>query len=506
MPHDENNSALSFAEKYADSELIIGIVAAVGIDRQKVIAELESRLKVFNYKGSDIKISKDIIPQLVKIPNHHDEFKRIDFLMDAGNNARKNTNDNRILALGTIAQISANREIEDGHLKASRRSAIIVDSLKRPEEVAAFREVYGQGFFLLGIYSDEKRRADYLVKDKRLTTDQAKRLIERDAEEHNEFGQKTSDTFHLSDFFIHLTNNEDQWKNDLWRILDIIFGHPHKTPTFDEYAMFMAFSASLRSSDLSRQVGAVVAKDNEILATGANDCPKSGGGLYWPERNIQTSEIEDIRRGRDYMRDGDSNAIEKNKIIENIVDNIIKSAPDNKTRNLLLELSLYDVIKKSRISDITEYGRVVHAEMEALLTCSRNYINSRDAELFCTTFPCHNCAKHIIAAGIKRVVYVEPYPKSKTAEFHDDAISMSNKDNSNKVTFEPFVGIGPRRFLDLFSMRLGSGYPLKRKEKNGEKVTWKPEENGLLRVQLLPYSYLDLETIAAENFKKLKDI
>ncbi|MDN3612645.1 hypothetical protein QWZ16_23945 [Vibrio ostreicida] len=26
-------------------------------------------------------------------------------------------------------------------------------------------------------------------------------------------------------------------------------------------------------------------------------------------------------------------------------------------------------------------------------------------------FPCHNCAKHIVASGIKRVVYVEPYPK-----------------------------------------------------------------------------------------------
>ena len=60
--------------------------------------------------------------------------------------------------------------------------------------------------------------------------------------------------------------------------------------------------------------------------------------------------------------------------------------------------------------------------MEELLFCARNTVDTRRATLYTTTFPCHNCAKHIIAAGIARVVYVEPYPKSKAMEFHGDAL------------------------------------------------------------------------------------
>ena len=74
---------------------------------------------------------------------------------------------------------------------------------------------------------------------------------------------------------------EDHLDTAIRRIIEILFGAPYQTPYFDEYAMFLSFAASLRSADLSRQVGAVITKDNEVLGTGANDCPRFGGGLYW---------------------------------------------------------------------------------------------------------------------------------------------------------------------------------------------------------------------------------
>ncbi|WP_413836985.1 deaminase [Desulfobacula sp.] len=153
------------------------------------------------------------------------------------------------------------------------------------------------------------------------------------------------------------------------------------------------------------------------------------------------------------------------------------------------------LLNKSSIKDITEYGRIVHAEMEAILACSRTGIGTEGAELYCTTFPCHNCAKHIIGAGIKRVVYIEPYPKSKAFQFHSDSISteLASKD---KVIFEPFVGVGPRNFFNLFSMKFGSGYPLKRKNKDGTVSEWN-KKNGRLRMQMLPCSYLEREDLAA---------
>jgi deoxycytidylate deaminase len=158
------------------------------------------------------------------------------------------------------------------------------------------------------------------------------------------------------------------------------------------------------------------------------------------------------------------------------------------------------VLKDSRIGDLTEFGRVVHAEMEALLSCARNNCSCRGATLYGTTFPCHNCAKHIIAAGITRVVFVEPYPKSKAVEFHSDSLVLGFSEQERAVRFEPFVGVGPRRFFDLFSMGLSSGYPVVRKEKRtGNVIEWKPE-NARLRLQLMPLSYLQLETLAGSLF------
>ena len=65
--------------------------------------------------------------------------------------------------------------------------------------------------------------------------------------------------------------------------------------------------------------------------------------------------------------------------------------------------------------------------------------------LYTTTFPCHNCTRHIVAAGISRVVYVKPYPKSLAFQLHYDSISLEEKGWSrpgvqgcrNKVAFEP---------------------------------------------------------------------
>ena len=204
-------------------------------------------------------------------------------------------------------------------------------------------------------------------------------------------------------------------------MVELLFGCPTHTPTFDEFAMFLAFSAALRSADLSRQVGAVVACDSQIIGTGANDSPRAGGGLYWPTRN-EKGEFQDEARGRDYKRGGDSNREEQVRIINDIVSRAEEFDLDKQT--------VRDLLERSRIRDLTEFGRVVHAEMEAILSCGRRGISTVGAEIFCTTFPCHNCAKHIIDAGITRVVYIEPYAKSKALEFHDDSIIPPDEEHS----------------------------------------------------------------------------
>lgn len=490
------------------TEIVIGIVGPIGTQNDKVIELITSRLKLIGYETVAIRISQEIIPDLSgKTVPTGGAFEHASSLIQLGNELRSKSKENGILALAAAAKISQQRKKDDkGDPIVDGKTAYIISSLKHPSEVIELRHIYPRGFYLFAIHTNQDRRIQFLM-ERGMSKSEAESLMTTDeGEEEKQYGQHTRDTFQMGDFFVHHEKNEDKLKNSIWRILDLIFGCPTITPTFDEYAMFMASAASLRSADLSRQVGAVIAKQSEILSTGANDCPAAGGGLYWPKYSEKANAIVDEPQGRDYTRGVDSNAAEKAKII----DSVLRRAPEGTDKKTLRE-----VLEASPIKDITGYGRVVHAEMEAIISCARNALSCRGATMYCTTFPCHNCAKHIIAAGIERVFFIEPYPKSKAAEYHSDSIKVEpqsirdrKRDSAETpeeskivVDFRPFIGVGPRQFFDLFSMTLSSGYLLTRKDSTGYVAQWTPD-HASVRVQMYPLSYLELEAVALSRLEK----
>lgn len=276
--------------------------------------------------------------------------------------------------------------------------------------------------------------------------------------------------------------------------------------------MFMAYSAALRSSDLSRQVGAVVANPlGDVIATGANDTQRPGGGPYWPSNSPYT-DGSDEHEGPDYRRGFDSNERERNKILAAVIaalcpeENIAEQLTSEERAALVRKYK--NDLRATGILDITEFGRAVHAELAALMSCTRSGVSPRDGTLYCTTFPCHNCAKHIVAAGIVSVVYVEPYPKSKAKDLHSDAISLPDEEeepsSDPRVTFRAFEGVGPRRFVDLFSLTLGSGRPVRRKQKDADGVCapWQRGAATVPRLAMDPRSYLQREDDAARSFRQ----
>lgn len=494
--------------KLPGSELVIGMVGAVGADLDRVVRYIADIVKEFDYTVNLIKMSR-LIAELKKIDvDNLKEPSRTNELMTAGDELR--IVNNAILSLAAVHNINSNRPLENEKPSTKPRHIFVINSLKHPEEVNALRRIYGNGFFLLGVYVDEEKRKQSLINKKDISPSEADALINRDTTEGIPHGQRMRDTFHLSDVFVELDDEIEQGHSKahtaLERAFDVLFSDPYATPLFDEYAMFMAFAAATRSADLSRQIGAVIARDDAVLAAGANECPRYGGGTYWPFLD-DSGRIQDCPDGRDSKRGKDSNDEEKSLIIQNAVD-AIKDGWE-KAKKILEEDEL-DILQaalaNSMIDDITEYGRVVHAEMEALLTCSRSNIDCKGATLYTTTFPCHNCAKHIIAAGIERVVYIEPYPKSRAFKFHDDSIFdgfLKDPDRRERVAFEPFVGIGPRRFFDLFSMRHGSGFPLKRKDESGCTLPWE-RQTGTIRLPLSPLTYLEREAVALLKFGELR--
>jgi deoxycytidylate deaminase len=262
--------------------------------------------------------------------------------MTEGDKLRQSTGDNGILAYG------ATKKIKDLRKSPNEKTAFIINSLKHPDEVEVLRKIYGQGFYLVGIHADVKRRLKHLTEDKNLSQREATELTEIDEDEKIPHGQRTKDTYHLADFFLSFGKNADYIKNTIQRFLDLIFSNPYLNPTFDEFAMFMAFSSSVRSGDLSRQVGAVIASKEQIMSTGANECPSAGGGLYWAkvDENGMTTDAEG---GKDFTRQEDSNKAEQAEIIEEILQGCrqIDRMPEEAIAGIETAL------RKSRISDLT---------------------------------------------------------------------------------------------------------------------------------------------------------
>jgi len=61
--------------------------------------------------------------------------------------------------------------------------------------------------------------------------------------------------------------------------------------------------------------------------------------------------------------------------------------------------------------------RTIHAEMNAIIQCSINGVNAQGATAYVTNMPCTNCAKALIAAGIKEVIVFSDYHNTLAEDF-----------------------------------------------------------------------------------------
>jgi dCMP deaminase len=124
-------------------------------------------------------------------------------------------------------------------------------------------------------------------------------------------------------------------------------------PSWDQYFMDITRLVATRSSCLRRQVGALLVKDRNILATGYNGVPS----------RISHCEAAGCLRERLKVPSGERH----------------------------------------------ELCRGLHAEQNAIIQAAKHGVNIDSATLYCTTMPCIICTKMIINAGIKKVIYGEGY-------------------------------------------------------------------------------------------------
>lgn len=523
--------ARELVSELVSREIVFGVVGAVGSGTSEVAEALKQFLDDAGYVAEIIK-ARDVIADLA--PNHgvtipaEPKMAQTVALQDAGDAIRKQAGHSAV-AVGMIEKVRGKRASSTGQVAVAgeavrpddRRRAYILDSLRNPAEAALLRSVYQQAFCLIGVICEEdvrKSRLQVKYSDAGLAAIEA--FMKRDEKADQKHGQQVSATFHLADFFVEnsiprfIENTVGEKKaNKLWtvveelgRLVDILTHSRIVRPRPNETAMYHAYGARMRSACLSRQVGAALLdQKGNLLSTGTNEVPRAGGGVYggaFEDFSDQDPSTEsDHRCGvhGGYCR----NTREQNEIIKELLDSVPELKND-------LTPDLLKRIRQTKIGQLIEFSRAVHAEMEALLSAAREGVSTVGSRLFVTTYPCHNCARHVVAAGVDEVQFIEPYLKSKALPLHGDSITSEKTDwippsaffqmtsderrgKNPQVLFRPFSGVAPRLYRKAFY----KDRDLKDDE-SGEILTSFADADGTGVSHVLQISYAQVEALVTQ--------
>lgn len=472
-------------------ELFFAVVGPVGAGGSRAIASLERACRDAEYKPELIRVSDLIKHWAVAQGKDQPSFDRktlenVKVLQDWGDEMR--AADPAAIARATLAEIARRRATRKGDVfvpgeavtPGEEKVAYLIDSIRHPSETNLFRRTYANAFALIGVVCEEQERIKRIL-DKYLTVPEqqnpnlvatAKAFISRDADDEIvPYGQHVTKAFFEADFFVDNTardvTDRDQYLDEpLSRLVSIVSHDRIVRPTIEETAMHHAHSARVRSACLSRQVGAALVDfQGTVLATGTNEVPKAGGGVY--------GELFTEEHGPDDRCAFRPDAYcSSNREQNRIIDDLIKAIPE--LESVADKAALRRTLRKTAVGQLIEFSRAVHAEMDALMSAGREGVSTSGTRLFVTTFPCHYCARHIVSAGVHEVQFIEPYPKSLALSLHKDAITVDasrwrapgtahevTKDEAaddepegtilyGKVLFRPFVGVAPRLYLRAF--------------------------------------------------------
>ncbi|WP_145541797.1 anti-phage dCTP deaminase [Yersinia alsatica] len=468
-------SSINATQEIKDSitpEIIIALCGPIGSPLHETAEQISFSLKKYGYAPYHIRLS-DLIR--INAPssnigiNESTSLKKFKSLISVGDKLREIYGSD-ILAKLAIAKISAERTKKFGDFEdivnesnkdnenriKNQKICHIIDSVKNSSELELLKSIYGKMIFSIGVFSPLEARRENLTKINDLSLDDIAELINTDSGEEFDHGQSVRDTFPKCDYFLRVDDGlsepgnavaKGQILSKLERFFKLIFRSAVISPTEEENAMYAASSAARNSACLSRQVGAAVTSaSGELLSTGWNDVPRNGGGLYG-KPSLRLRVIDPDNRCYATSKRNCSNDTEKRTLAEVVIDSLISEKVISKNKR---EKAIQTIIKNSRLKDLIEFSRAVHAEMHAILGASR-VAGERilGGKIFVTTYPCHSCARHIIASGISEVYFIEPYRKSLALKLHSDAMTESVTE-VDKVKLIQFDGVAPTRFLELF--------------------------------------------------------
>ena len=472
-----------------NNELIFGLVAPLGVELLPVTQAIESVLENCAYKPVRISLSEFLREDtnLFEGGTPTDLAEYVEKHQKAGNEFRKQMGRNDAMALGALRRIHARRKLLKETGEATERIAFIVRQFKTPAEIQLIRKVYGDRFILVGVHANFIQRIEWLSADieksrgrdgKNWTASagDATPLIQNDEAEETDHGQNARDTFPLADVFTKwagtkaesILPREKRFETQFEQFVYALLGCPESVPTTEETLMREARTAALCSADWSRQVGAVIAtRRGSVIAVGRNDEPKVGGGV------VSKRDQENLA------------AKLKEQTVREVllcIEDWIRPEIFEKGLTKLTQEATQEKLKSTRLMGLGEFGRPVHAEMAAITDAAARGVAVSGNIMFCTTFPCQNCAKHVMAAGITALVYLDPYPKSLVLEMYgketvqppmeplaSEEFGRNLEAHAGKqLLLLTYMGVAPHRYDQLFAMST-------RKDSSGNQIKWDPK-------------------------------
>lgn len=317
---------------------------------------------------------------------------------------------------------------------------VVVECFRNPIEIDFLRDEFPH-FYLIALFAPKTLRRDR----KKIEGVEFEKLDKRDEGEEDKLGQQVRRCVNNADIVLDNTktwNTMDDAKEFFDKIDEFVrlLQEPYRAPSEKEMLMHLAYSVSLHSNCIERQVGAVIADEQYgVVSTGYNDVPQNSESCF----DLYSECYRKIKKRRHLL------GIERRNYCIVCGTELLKQADllNGKTDTDLLKCAkcganLLELIPGKDL----DYCRSLHAEENAILSnphLSEHYRHEKRFIMFSTTFPCMLCAKKIANSGIKRVVFVEPYPIQEAQEILSE----------NDVIIEAFQGVKSLKFNWIFRKR-----------------------------------------------------
>lgn len=361
-------------------------------------------------------------------------------LQALGNQLRKDSKNSGYLAQEAIRQLEKDSEAY---------THLVFDSIRNLGEIETLKERFGRRFYLFALDCPTSERwervgpEEYEARGRTLADfgfDDG-----RDRDEEYAYGQQVQLCVYQADVLV-INDSEvalASLRTKLAKYLDLVTGEKPRYPEPREILINLAYAASHGSKCFKRRVGAILVtappwEMGEIVGQGFNENPV--GTRACVEEPAYGADEKQGMPGqcfRDIVRYKSFVELARTKrrcpACGATLTRPAKRVPP--WRCTKCKAQLEEFFWPERAMSLCT---AVHAEVAAIMAAAGR---ARGATLYVTTFPCFQCAQKIAHAGVKYVVYNEPYPDIQAAERLEIA----------GIGVARFEGIRSSRFEEIFS-------------------------------------------------------